>query len=555
MKAPYQAVAKIYLKRVLILLSLLLFLETDFFPVSFESISSGYYSLTVSRIQATLEFLASKHFKGRKTGTPEADLTAAYLASVFRRNGLQPASTTHGTYIQEFELTQALPRSESFLKWIESHQPAAEFKIGEDFLPAPWGTESPEVTADLAFVGYGVTAPEIGYDDYSNFSVQGKIAVSLSKVPDGEGKQAWDFFSQKEYDEPLEKAIRAQSSGAVGLVVILPSNESIPALETINYKLARTYLTSQVSQVRIPTVFVTYPVGERLFNSDSSSSKLNDIQKQLNEGFRPHSIDLEGRLSLATRYDHRSFQGRNVLAVIPGVDPNLKQECLIIGAHHDHLGPGDNEELYLGADDDASGTTGLLELAAAFQGGTLRPKRSILLAAWGAEEIGLLGSHYYVQQPAFPLAQTIAMLQLDMIGRNEERPANSADQIEEEKPQENLNTLNIAGTAFSPELKKLIQSCNSRVNLKLRYRYDHGQENLLKRSDQWPFLEFGVPSVFFFTGFHPDYHKTSDTADKINYQKMERVLQLVFLTAWEIADAPSRLGFVHHAPAAIQSTL
>ena len=146
---------------------------------------------------------------------------------------------------------------------------------------------------------------------------------------------------------------------------------------------------------------------------------------------------MAGRLSLATRYDHKSFKGRNVLAVIPGVDPNLKQECLIIGAHHDHLGPGDNEEIYFGADDDASGTTGLLELAAAFQGGTLRPKRSILLAAWGAEELGLLGSRYYVQQPAFPLSQTIAMLQLDMIGRNEERPANAADQIEEEKPQEN----------------------------------------------------------------------------------------------------------------------
>ena len=251
------------------LLFLLLFLESDFFPVSFESISSGYYSLTVSRIQATLEFLASKNFKGRKTGTPEEDLTAAYLASVFRRNGLQPASTTHGTFIQEFELTQALPSSESVLKRSEPHQPAVELKIGEDFLPAPWGTESPEVTASLAFVGYGITAPELGYDDYSKIAVQGKIAVALSKVPDGDEKHRWDFFSQKDYEEPLEKAIRAQSRGAVGLVIILPSNESIPALETFNYKLARTYLTSQVNQVQIPTVFVTYPVGESLFHSDS----------------------------------------------------------------------------------------------------------------------------------------------------------------------------------------------------------------------------------------------------------------------------------------------
>ena len=554
MKTTLQKSARNCFKRVLLLLFLLLFLKSDFFTVSFESISSGYYSLTVSRIQATLEFLSSKNFKGRKTGTPEEDLTTAYLASVFRRNGLQPASTTHGTFIQEFELTQALPSPESVFRRSEPHQPAAEWKIGQDFLPAPWGTESPEVTASLAFVGYGITAPELGYDDYSKTAVQGKIAVALSKVPDGDEKHRWDFFAQKDYEEPLEKAIRAQARGAAGLIIILPFNESIPALETINYKLARTYLTSQVNQVQIPTVLVTYPVGESLFHSDAHSLELGDIQQQLNNGARPETFDIAGRLSLATRYDHKSFKGKNVLAVIPGVDSNLKQECLIISAHHDHLGAGDNEEIYFGADDDASGTTGLLELAAAFQGGNLRPRRSILLAAWGAEELGLLGSHYYVQQPAFPLSQTIAMLQLDMIGRNEERPANAADQIEEEKPQENLNTVSIAGTVFSPDIKKLIQSCNSRVNLKLRYRYDHGQENLLKRSDQWPFLEFQVPSVFFFTGFHPDYHKPSDTADKINYQKMERILQLVYLSAWEIADSPLRPGFVHHGSMDSKST-
>lgn len=554
MKTSYQMAVRNSVKPVLLLLILLLLLKYDSFPVSFESISSGYYSLTVNRIQATLEFLASKNFKGRKTGTPEEDLTVAYLASVFRRNGLQPASPTHGTYIQEFELTQALPSRESILKRSESNQPGVEWKIGEDFLPAPWGAESPEVTASLAFVGYGITAPELGYDDYSQITVQGKIAVALSKVPDRDEKYSWDFFSQKDYEEPLEKAIRAQSHGAAGLVIILPYNESIPALETMNYKLARTYLASQVNQVRIPTVLVTYHVGESLFHSASHSLKLGDIQQKLDEGSRPESYEIVGRLSLATRYDHRSFKGKNVLAVIPGVDSNLRNECLIISAHHDHLGSGDNEEIYYGADDDASGTTGLLELAAAFQGGTLRPKRSILLAAWGAEELGLLGSRYYVEQPAFPLSKTIALLQLDMIGRNEERPANIADQIEEEKPQENLNTISIAGTAFSPDIKKLIQSCNSRVSLKLRYRYDHGQENLLKRSDQWPFLEFGVPSVFFFTGFHPDYHRPSDTADKINYQKMERVLQLVYLTAWEIADSPLRPGFIHQAPNAMTST-
>ena len=548
MEASFRRAAGVYFKRIVLLLTLLLVLKADCFPVSFESISSGYYSLRVSRIQATLEFLASKHFKGRKTGTPEENLTAAYLASVFRRNGLQPAPNTGGTYVQEFELTQALPKSESYLKLAAPNQSAVDLKIGEDFLPAPWGTESPEVSADLAFVGYGITAPELGYDDYSKIPVKGKIVVALSKLPLRDEKHSWDFFSQKDYDEPLEKAFRAQSAGAVGFVVILPPNESIPSLETISYKSAKTYLNSEVSQVKIPTVFVAYRIGERLFESGQSPSKLSEIQQKLDQGSRPQSVVIDRRLSMATTYDRKTFTGRNVLGLIPGVDPSVKEECLIIGAHHDHLGQGENEDIFYGADDDASGTTGLLELAAAFQTGTLKPKRTILLAAWGAEELGLLGSRYYVQHPAFPLSHTIAMLQMDMIGRNEERAADATNHIEEEKPQENTNTVSIAGSAFSPDIKKLIQSCNSKVNLKLRYRYDNGLENLLKRSDQWPFLESGVPAFFFFTGFHPDYHKTSDTVEKINFEKMERVLKLVYLTAWELADAPSRPGFVYHLP-------
>ena len=526
-----------------LVVSILFVYDIKYFPVSFESISSGYYSLKVSRIQATLEFLASKHFRGRRTGSPEEDLTAAYLASVFQRNGLQPAPNTGGTYIQEFELIHALPRAESHLKWKGVDQPVAELKIGEDFLPAPWGTESFEVAAEPVFVGYGIVAPELGYNDYSKISVKGKIAVTLSKTPEGSGHNRWDFYSQKDYDEPLQKALLAQSAGAAGFVVILPPNESIPSLETINYKSAKVYLNSEVSQLRIPAVFVAYRAGERLFESQPTPIKLSEIQKQLDESLRPHSISLHGNLAVAVSYERKIFRGRNVLGYVPGVDPSLKEECLIIGAHHDHLGPGESGDIFYGADDDASGTTGLLELAAAFSAGTLKPKRSILLAAWGAEELGLLGSRYYVQHPSFPLLQTITMLQMDMIGRNEERTADPVNHIEEEKPLENTNTVSIAGSLFSPDVKRIIQSCNLRVNLKLRYRYDNGQENLLKRSDQWPFLESGIPSFFFFTGFHPDYHKTTDTADKINFEKMERVLKLVYLTAWEIAESSSKPGF------------
>jgi Zn-dependent M28 family amino/carboxypeptidase len=155
-----------------------------------------------------------------------------------------------------------------------------------------------------------------------------------------------------------------------------------------------------------------------------------------------------------------------------------------------------------------------------------------------------LGSKNYALNPVFPLNKTIAMIQLDMIGRNEQRPGDTANGEPEEKEENNTNTLSIAGSAFSPDLKQWFEACNRRTGLTLRYRYDSGQENLLKRSDHWCFLKAGIPSVFLFTGFHPDYHRPSDTADKINYEKMERILRLLYLSTWELADQTSAPRFM-----------
>jgi len=339
--------------------------------------------------------------------------------------------------------------------------------------------------------------------------------------------------------------LNAQKAGAAGVIVILPSNESIPALSSLNFKTAKTSLASEVEALHIPAVFVSYPTGEKLIRrSRSKEQTLRSLQDKIDAGLKPTSLPLERSASLQTRYERKRLQGRNVIGIIPGSDTQLREECILIGAHHDHIGIGENQEIYYGADDDASGTTGLLELAEAFQTGPLRSRRSIVLAAWGAEELGLLGSKHYALNPAFPLGKTIAMIQLDMIGRNEQRPGDAANGEPEEKDQNNTNTLSIAGSAFSPDLKHWFETCNRRTGLTLRYRYDSGQENLLKRSDHWCFLKAGIPSVFLFTGFHPDYHRPTDTADKINYEKMERILRLLYLSAWELADQNSPPRFL-----------
>jgi Peptidase family M28/PA domain len=513
--------------------------------VTFEEISSGYHTIQVRRIQATLQFLASKHFNGRATGTPEAEMTAAYISSVFQRQGLQPPAGNAEGYVQNFELVQALPREESRVSIEIDDGASLTLKMGEDFLPAPWGPDSVEVRGQMVFAGYGITAPELKYDDFARLDVKGRIAVVLSKFPGGTKQTTWDFYSQRDYEEPLEKALSAQKAGAAGIVVILPSNESIPALSSLNFKTAKTSLASEVEAVRIPAVFASYQAGEKILRrSRSPEQTLQALQEKIDSELKPASLPLARSATLQTRYERKRLQGRNVIGIIPGSDPRLREECIVIGAHHDHIGKGEDQEIYYGADDDASGTTGLLELAEAFQAGPLRPRRSIVLAAWGAEEQGLLGSKHYALNPAFPLNKTIAMIQLDMIGRNEHRPADSAKDEAEEKDENNANTLSIAGSAFSPELKQWFETCNRRTGLTLRYRYDSGQENLLKRSDHWCFLKAGIPSVFLFTGFHPDYHRPSDTADKINYDKMERILRLLYLSAWELADETQPPRFV-----------
>jgi Zn-dependent M28 family amino/carboxypeptidase len=178
-------------------------------------------------------------------------------------------------------------------------------------------------------------------------------------------------------------------------------------------------------------------------------------------------------------------------------------------------------------------------VAEAFSRNSQGARRSVLFAGWDAEESGLLGSYYYVARSSFPLERTVAMLQMDMIGRDEEVP-DSQDRrfqgMEQQSAEQNRNSVNVLGYSRSSDLRERVRETNRRVGLELRFRYDDHPMNLIRRSDHWPFLAHGVPVALFHTGLHPDYHRTSDTVDKLNFAKMEKVTRLVYLTAWNTAD-------------------
>jgi Zn-dependent M28 family amino/carboxypeptidase len=227
--------------------------------------------------------------------------------------------------------------------------------------------------------------------------------------------------------------------------------------------------------------------------------------------------------------------------MIEGSDPLMKNEYIIISAHIDHNGVN-NGQIMNGADDNGSGSVGLINIAEAYAQAAKagqRPKRTIIFADWNSEERGLLGAWAYTENPLFPLDKTVAVLNMDMIGRNEEVPEGGGARFRGlalQTAESNNNATNVIGTTRSADLKNAVERANSGIGLELKFRYDNNASNLMRRSDHWPFLQHGVPALWFHTGLHPDYHTTNDRPEKINYVKMEKVARLVHQMSWNLSQ-------------------
>ena len=220
---------------------------------------------------------------------------------------------------------------------------------------------------------------------------------------------------------------------------------------------------------------------------------------------------------------------------------------MIVCAHYDHDG-ADGPRIFNGADDNGSGTIGLLAIAQAYAMAAKagqRPRRSVLLAAWNSEERGLLGAWAYTEDPMRPLDKTVGVLNMDMIGRNEEVPEGQGNTgrfrgLDVQTAESNANAVNVIGTARSPSLLSVIERANANIGVTLRLRYDNNVSQLMRRSDHWPFLNRGIPGVWFHSGLHPDYHTVNDDADRINYEKMEKISRLVYQASWDLAQQNGR---------------
>ena len=503
-------------------------------------------TIRISDLRAEISFLASDEMGGRNTGTLSNEIAARYLAHRFESMGLEtpPASDS---YFQYFSLVQPQLSTSNRLEIVRENSSQTAV-LGEDFFPSPLTVNS-QVSSPLVFAGYGITAPELGYDDYAGIDVTQKIALMFTQEPGNEDPESpFEGLLQTERSLARHKIQNAQSRGAAAVILIVDSENYSSEKDFSrlyrriwpdDFNPTRYQLAIWTDQVRIPVIYASPSIMGNLLSD--TAVDLQTLREKIDTTYQPASQAIPGiHVTVATSVTQEESESRNVLAYLPGSDPQWRDQVLVLGAHLDHIG-AQKGKIFNGADDDASGIAAVLEIAEAFSLAPRKPKRSILFAAWNAEEQGLLGSYYYVTDPPVLLDRTVAMFQMDMIGRNEEIPDPSQGRFRGLKTQdadENTNSVNILGYSRSPDLRRLASEMNRTIGLDIRFRYDHHPLNLLRRSDHWPFLLQGIPILFFHTGLHPDYHSAEDTADKLNYQKMLRIVRLVFLCSWAIADSP-----------------
>ncbi|MCS7223102.1 MAG: M20/M25/M40 family metallo-hydrolase [Armatimonadetes bacterium] len=473
---------------------------------SYRAVSTA--AITESELREHVDYLASDRLEGRGPGTEGSLATRQYIASLFRDFGLRPLGDG-GTFVQEFSfLGRVRLGSKNTLKVTRSDGSSCVLETGSDFLPLALSSTG-SVSGPIVFVGYGISAPESNYDDYRGINVKGKVVLALRGTP------AEDPSLNPAASFP-NKIRAARDKGAVALILV-----SGP-LSRWEDKPAPLWAEPMMAESGLVAVTARRKVAEFLLN-------IRDAQERIDQTRRPFSFPLEGATAhIEVDLVREMITDGNVIGYIEGSDPLLKKEFVVIGAHFDHLGARTNEEgqleIYNGADDNASGTSGLLELAQYFAAQPVKPKRSLIFAAFGAEERGLVGSLHFVRNPPIPLSQIVAMVNLDMIGRLRE------------------NRLFVLGVNSSPDWPALVKETLSSFDVQ-------DSPGVFGASDHFAFFMQKIPVLFFFTGMHENYHRPSDDPETLNYGGMEKIIRAAARLVTTIANLPRRPQFNPEAKA------
>ncbi len=484
---------------------------------------SGLTAISAEEMLSQVKYLASDAMRGRDTPSPELDSCATYLMNYFRSLGLGPVMPKNG-YYQDFFLLKTRLAGEQKLT-LSIHGVEKNYAIKDDFVPI-YFSASRQVTAPVVFAGYGITAPEYQYDDYHQIDVTGKIVLVFTEEPqEKDSTSVFNGSKATDHSKLSEKALNAIDHGAIGLIVVTNPSHRFrrppnpwPSLLRSAPEEAIPLTLGEKEQNKIVAIRIGKQVAEDLMST--SGRTMEQLHQQIDAELKPQSLLLPGVMAtIATHLESDSLKTQNVIAFWEGSDPKLKEELVVVGAHYDHLGARGDSVIYHGADDNASGTAGVMAVAKAFAQSPQRPRRSVLFMCFAGEEKGLFGSRFYAgSDPIFPLERTVAMINMDMIGRND------------------TSAVEVSGAVRSPDLKQIFLQANEQV--KLHYKF--GDDRRIGGSDHASFFRQNIPFLSFFTGMHDDYHRPSDTPEKLDAEKMAQVARAAFACAWLIANSDVR---------------
>ena len=471
-----------------------------------EGISAGTF-------QNYVAFLASEECEGRMSGEKGNEIAARYVAAAFRRAGLKPVGTSKqrdasakpdGTgYFQPFTFNWGVRRGPGNRLEATVAGRTEALRPGVDFDPVS-ASSSGSATGEVVFAGYGLKLPDGSRDDYAGADLTGKVALVLDGAPSGGAEVSAQQVSLR------RKAQIARDAGAVALAVVLPGEKDKPALKT----------DERAQAAGLPIVQVTQRVADRWLRA--AGRNLKDAAFAASAPAEPVATGVQATLNVDLQPALRTTA--NVVGLLPGSDPALRDEVVVVGAHMDHLGRGvvgsiaRSTDIHPGADDNASGTAGVMAMAE-YLGSLVEPaKRSVLFIAFSGEEVGLLGSQHYVRNPIVPLERTVAMVNFDMIGRVRD------------------GRITVSGTGTSPAWPAILEEANKNLGLTVAASPRSGGG-----SDHVPFAGKQIPVLFFFSGMHPDYHRPTDTADKVNAMDGARVAALGAEVVTRLASEPARI--------------
>lgn len=496
--------------------------------------------ITANQLRDYLTFIASDELEGRATPSRGLDIASLYIESHLRRLGLKPGGE-NGTYFQRFPVkTERIVAAQSRIELN-----GQTFNYGEDFL-AHLITPLDISNSNVVYVSHGWIFKSKNINPYQGIDIKDKVIITATNaLPKGvtnqdleQGKAGVDWWSPWLY---------AQENGAKAIITfgVYANWRDWNITRSTQTERGRTTYAQQPSVPEMPLITASPRLIEALFSNEKSSGSVTYAKAVEGDPIAPFELNPAKKVSIRISVNTENVFSKNVIGVLEGSDPVLKNEFVGIGAHYDHLGLNPNatgsDKIWNGADDDGSGTAAVMAIAEAAATGRFRPKRSLLFIWHSGEERGLWGSRHFTEHPTIALDSITAYLNIDMIGRYQ-TPGDETHSVNKQLPKPG-EIFVIGSKLMSSELGEISEATNkSFMNLNFNYKYDdpNDPQGFFSRSDHYNYARKGIPVIFYMDGVHADYHRPSDSVEKINFDQMEKVTKTIFATAWTLANTANR---------------